>query len=409
MATTTAFTPINMDSLDQWDTADYPIETSTHIQETGFSGQVQDYFGAGFTLDANDDIVGGTLTGMNYTLNGVMQYTMTGLSHSAVTFASLQDANNDPALLAFLFSGNDVMNGSAGADVINAQGGNDVVNGNGGNDILRGNAGNDTLNGGTGNDVMMGGAGSDKYYVDALGDVVLEEGRPEIDTVSSSVNFDLLFPGPSVPEQNLLENLVLTGSAIIGYGNSLNNKLTGNAQNNELHGDPGNDALNGGSANDSLFGDSGKDTLRGSTGNDTLKGGTGNDKLYGENGNDKLNGGTGNDTLTGEAGVDDSSSTTLGTTNVDSVTDFNGTQDLFQLDNAIFTAIGAVGAFAVGDARFYFAAGATVAHDANDRIVYNTSTGALYYDADGTGGTAAIRFATLTNLAPLEASDIVVV
>ncbi len=102
--------------------------------------------------------------------------------------------------------------------------------------------------------------------------------------------------------------------------------------------------MNGGSGNDTLFGDSGKDTLRGSTGNDTLKGGTGNDRLLGGAGNDKkMNGGAGNDMLTGNAGADRFQFyNALGSTNVDSVTDFNGTQDLFQLDNAIFTAIGAV-------------------------------------------------------------------
>ena len=38
-------------------------------------------------------------------------------------------------------------------------------------------------------------------------------------------------------------------------------------------------------------------------------------------------------------------------------------------------------------------AGITRAQDALDRIVYDTSSGILYYDADGAGGAAAVQFA----------------
>jgi Ca2+-binding RTX toxin-like protein len=57
-------------------------------------------------------------------------------------------------------------------------------------------------------------------------------------------------------------------------------------------------------------------------------------------------------------------------------------------------------------AQFYKAAGATQGHDASDRIVYNTSDGALYYDKDGLGGQNAIRIAVLDNHPTLSFSDI---
>lgn len=53
----------------------------------------------------------------------------------------------------------------------------DVLNGYAGNDTLVGNGGNDVFDGGTGADSMAGGAGNDTYYVDSVGDTVIELGR----------------------------------------------------------------------------------------------------------------------------------------------------------------------------------------------------------------------------------------
>jgi Ca2+-binding RTX toxin-like protein len=59
---------------------------------------------------------------------------------------------------------------------------------------------------------------------------------------------------------------------------------------------------------------------------------------------------------------------------------------------AVFTALGITDALSAS----VFASGAE-ASDADDRIIYDTTSGALYYDADGTGLIGKVQFATLVS------------
>src|SRR5205823_13853997 len=95
--------------------------------------------------------------------------------------------------------------------------------------------------------------------------------------------------------------------------------------------------------------------------------------------------------------------------NADTVANFASASDMLRFDHNGFTQLGAVGHFASGDARFYAAAGATGGHDADDRLVYNTSTGQLYYDADGSGAGAAELVATLQGAPGVAATDMWVI
>ena len=118
-----------------------------------------------------------------------------------------------------------------------------------------------------------------------------------------------------------------------------------------------------------------------------MLGGAGNDRLYGGEGQDIQTGGTGRDLF-----VFDLSPNTPG--NVDVITDFAHAQgDKIALSMADFTGFTHTGT--IGADQFYAAAGATAAHDVNDRIIYNTTDGALYYDADGQGGVDAVQIATI--------------
>src|ERR1700704_5877634 len=162
--------------------------------------------------------------------------------------------------------------------------------------------------------------------------------------------------------------------------------------------------INGTPGNDSIVGTAGDDTIFGGAGNDTVLGAGGNDVVQGNDGVDWVEGGTGNDTLSGGSGTDSFAFREAGAANADVVTDFASNWDDIRLDAAGFAAIGATGRFAAGDVRFFAGAGATGGHDADDRIIYNSTTGQLFYDPDGNGAAPAQLIATL-NSAPI-ASDI---
>ena len=76
-------------------------------------------------------------------------------------------------------------------------------------------------------------------------------------------------------------------------------------------------------------------------------------------------------------------------------------QDLIMLDRAIF---GAVNAGTLSGSAFV---AGTAAIDADDRIIYDSATGEIFYDADGNGSSAAILFAKVTAGTALTAKSFV--
>lgn len=258
-------------------------------------------------------------------------------------------------------AGADTLKGGFAADIVQGAGGADMLFGDDGNDVMDGGDGGDTINGGTGADKMSGGAGADKYYVDNVGDRIVETASADIDTVISSVSYTLAAN---------VENISLGGTANIGAnGNALANKMIGNAANN---------------------------TMKGFDGADSLNGGAGNDVLYGGVGIDALAGGTGSDTFVFNAPVN--------ANNRDTIVDFNVADDTMRLDAAVFTNIGPDGTLAAN--AFQNSGGAAVSADI--RIIYNPSNGKLFFDDDGSGAHAAIWFATLDAGLALTRADFII-
>jgi hypothetical protein len=159
--------------------------------------------------------------------------------------------------------------------------------------------------------------------------------------------------------------------------------------------------VRGGTGHDRIIGNVAANDLKGGLGNDTLEGGAGNDVLNGGGGQDILSGGSGQDLFVFDTALH-------ATKNKDIITDFDSGSDAIVLSKSVMTALGPLGTL---NAEAFFASTvASQGQDASDRIVYNSSTGALYYDADGSGNTAAVMIAIIGNSSPalLHYSDILV-
>ena len=144
--------------------------------------------------------------------------------------------------------------------------------------------------------------------------------------------------------------------------------------------------------------------LTGNSANNILNGGTGNDFLNGDDGSDTLTGGSGNDSLTGGAGNDRFTFANPGDGS-DIITDFMASQG----DKIIFSSAGFGGGLIAGGAitSAQFIVGATALYSSN-RFIYNTPTGILSYDVDGSNILAPVQIATLSSRPTLSFNDILI-
>lgn len=301
--------------------------------------------------------------------------------------------------------------------------GNDIIYGQEGDDTLIGGAGEDLLDGGTGVDEMAGGAGNDTYRVDSVWDVVDESvaGSGGKDTVrSDKVSINLAY---STIYRGAIESAVLEGSDNLNLtGNIGTNYLQGNRGDNRIDGGLGPDHMVGLLGNDTYYidtlGDLVDESVSGSGGYDVVRSSTisinlnstsikgniesavlerradldliGNaleNYLQGNPGNNLINGGGGSDTLVGLGGSDTFRfANSVGAGNIDTITDYNVADDQIELENLYFTALTTTGALSASA----FTANTTGEATATGQyIIYETDTGKLFYDSNGSfaGGT----------------------
>lgn len=164
----------------------------------------------------------------------------------------------------------------------------------------------------------------------------------------------------------VIEPLSITGDE----GNDI---IEGGKLGDTLNGMGGDDTIHGGCGKDSISGGAGNDILDGGACDDTIDGGAGNDVIIGGAGKDILVGGMGKDILTGGAGADKfviSISDVLD--GQDTIKDFKHGVDKIVLDGFSFNA-----------QNFKDVTAGNQVRELDDYILYNSSTGNLFYDTDG--------------------------
>ncbi|MBD2520105.1 calcium-binding protein [Nostoc sp. FACHB-973] len=317
----------------------------------------------------------------------------------------------------------------------------DLIVGSNGNDTLStGNTGNDTINAGTGDDLLT--VSLVTYNAtEGITSTFIDGGTGD-DLLSVYVNYDATTGITSTFDASSNIGSIKVGTRLVSYKNIEGLNISGTFNDDKIVGSNGNDTLSTNYyGNDTIDGGTGDDLLTvnidsdASTGitstfnastnigsitvgtrlvsyknierldisgtnyDDLIVGNNGDDSLYGGGGNNTIIGGEGNDylissyssndTLYGGAGIDTfalyRSELGFGT-----IYDFDPTNELIQLSKYDYDL--SVGVLSASE----FTIGASATTSAQ-RFIYNSTTGALYFDSDGSAaGFTQVQFAQLS-------------
>lgn len=224
---------------------------------------------------------------------------------------------------------------------------NDILFGNNAANHIEGGAGNDRIDGGAGDDYIDGGIGADVMLGGAGNDIFIVDNKDDEVIEYAGQGRDKVLSSVDYRLSDHVEDLQLLTGASEGIGNNEDNHLIGNSADNRLEGRDGDDILEGRSGNDILLGGLGKDTF-----------------VF----NTELDG------------------------SITKIEDFTVGEDIISLSKSVFASLTD-----------------NTMSNWNDYVFYDKASGALSYDADGSGHADAIHFATLSLNLNLDNNSFIVV
>ena len=364
-------------------------------------------------------------------------FTVADLFHNV---DAIYDANTNSTVDSYVridgSNNSETVNGSQGVDNATMRLGNDVYHGNGGNDLIVGHGGADKLYGDAGNDIFTitgfgsGVQGTTSKVDDGnaewvAGDLIV--GGLGVDTlrITTGIGANTAAKGTIVLNNSNFQSMeVVQVGGTAGRINTEDGALQlindhyyhrANSSVANLSDTLGN---NGGTINNVVIdasalttnglrfeGNANTQTFKGTTKADVFVGNSGNDTLTGNGGADKfVFGKVYEQIVTGATTTEQTyTNTAFNLTGVDTITDFLRGTDKIELHLDQYTNL-------AGFTSANLASNATgAAADANDYLLFNTTSKMLSYDADGSGAGAAVNIAVLTGVTTFTASDVVVV